>query len=187
MEIAEKTEGVKPVTKTALKTKETLANLLVFMVLITSALIVLVLIDRWLFVALGLENPGLKLSPLFILLSSLIIRTSFKKIVCRREIQKRTKIAAAVLVILVMVNAASSFVVDREAPNTFKFSSLTVAQSAASSLPDILLASLPYIGIPLSVCIQTQRVAEERAISLGKDSRDISGADLLNALFIPPW
>jgi hypothetical protein len=186
MEMAQ-SEEVKPSAKIVIKAKDILIRLCTFIAVTALALIALIMIDRVLLVILGLEKTGLMLSPIFILIGGITIRGAFRKIVRRKEIQTRVKITAAVLLVLVIINLTASFFSDHKQSDPIKFTPFMIAQSAAYSLPEILIATVPYIGLPLSVASQVQGVAEERALSRGEDPRDISGEDLLDALFIPPW
>ncbi len=186
MEIAQNVE-TKPSDKIVIKGKDILIRLCTFIAVTALALVALIMIDRVLLVILGLEKTGLMLSPIFIFIGGLTIRTALRKIVRQKEIQTRVKITAAVLLVLIIINLTASFLSDRKQSAPIKFTPFMIAQSAAYSLPEILIASVPYIGLPLSIASQVQGVAEERAESRGEDTRDISGEDLLDAIFIPPW
>ncbi|WP_041794063.1 hypothetical protein [Micavibrio aeruginosavorus] len=186
IEIAQN-EEVKLSSKIVIKAKDISIRLCTFTAVTVLALATLIIIDRVLLVVLGLEESGLMLSPIFIFIGGLAIRSAFRKIVRRKEIQTRVKITAAVLLVLMIINLTASFLSDRKQSDPITFTPFMIAQSAAYSLPEILIASVPYIGLPLSVASQVQGVAEERALSRGEDPRDISGEDLLDALFIPPW
>ncbi len=186
MEIAQ-SEEINPIAKIATKAKDILIRLCIFVAAMISVLAALVIIDRVLLVLLRLEEASLMLSPISILIGGLAVRGALRKIVRRKEIQTRMKITAAALLILMIINLTAYFFSDRKQSEPIKFTPFMIAQSAAYSLPEILIASVPYIGLPLSVGLQVQRVAEERAESRGEDPRDISGEDLFAALFIPPW
>ncbi|MBK7362091.1 MAG: hypothetical protein IPJ01_07290 [Micavibrio sp.] len=186
MEITQN-EEMRPAVKRVIKAKDILIRLCTFIAVTALALIALIMIDRVLLVILGLEKTGLILSPIFIFIGGLTIRTALRKIVRRKEMQTRVKITAAVLLVLMIINLTASFFSDRKQSDPIKFTPYKIAQSAAYSLPEIMVASVPYIGLPLSVASQVQGIAEERALSRGEDPRDISGEDLLDALFIPPW
>jgi len=53
-----------------------------------------------------------------------------------------------------------------------------IAEQGAASLPEMMAAMAPVIGLPTIASSMTERIAEDRAVNQGRGVRDVSGDDL---------
>lgn len=169
-----------------------------FLILAFIALALLVIIDSSLINYSNNEDKHLGLSPVFVIAAGLSIRLLFRSVVLKKEIKRSLKITSIIVVMLVMLNTFSLFSKNIGPNTTYENSEIRkqnsqiitehipafMAQSIAISLPEIAIATIPVIGIPLVFSLGIWGVAEERAVQEGKNPRD---ADFMKTLVSPAW